>query len=181
MNLIQTELEGVYLIESFHAEDVRGSFTKTYHEAFFQNNNLCTNFRESYFSKSHKDVVRGMHFQLPPYEHEKLVYVVQGEVMDVILDLRKSSRTYGKTIQVELSDTNHRSIYIPKGVAHGFKSKIDNTIMVYNVATVYNQEFDSGIRYDSFGFDWEINNPLISERDKKLITFEEFNKLNIFL
>lgn len=179
MNLINTELEGVYIIENFFSEDVRGSFIKTYHESFFLENNLCTNFRESYFSISKKNVIRGMHFQLPPYDHEKLVYVVQGEVIDVILDLRKTSQTYGKAIQVTLSNLNYRSVYIPKGLAHGFKAKVDNTIMVYNVATTYNKEYDFGIRYDSFNFDWQTDAPVMSLRDQNLITFSQFDKQNL--
>jgi dTDP-4-dehydrorhamnose 3,5-epimerase len=180
MNLIKTDLEGVFIIENFYAEDIRGSFTKTYHESFFLDNKLCTNFKESYFSTSNKDVIRGMHFQLPPHDHEKLVYVVRGEVMDVILDLRKSSKTYGKAIEVSLSDRNHNSIYIPKGLAHGFKAKENKTIMVYNVATTYNKDHDFGIKYDSFDFDWKIETPILSDRDRNFITFKQFDKQNPF-
>lgn len=180
MKLIKTELEGVLIIENFHASDDRGSFTKTYHKEFFQENRLCTHFRESYFSVSKKNVIRGMHFQLPPHDHEKLVYVAKGEVIDVILDLRKESRTYGKAISIILNESNQRSVYIPKGLAHGFKSIQDNTIMIYNVSTVYNNKSDFGIRYDSFNFDWKVENPIISDRDKALITFERFKDSNPF-
>lgn len=180
MKLIKTELEGVFIIENFHAADGRGSFTKTYHKEFFQENRLCPDFRESYFSVSKKNVIRGMHFQLPPHDHEKLVYVAKGEVTDVILDLRKESRTYGKAISIILNESNQRSVYIPKGLAHGFKSMLDDTIMIYNVSTVYNNKSDFGIRYDSFNFNWEVENPIISDRDKALITFEEFKDSNPF-
>ncbi|MFZ7131948.1 MAG: dTDP-4-dehydrorhamnose 3,5-epimerase [Eubacteriales bacterium] len=180
MKLIKTELEGVFIIENFHASDERGSFTKTYHSDFFEKNGLCTDFKESYYSISKKNVIRGMHFQLPPHDHEKLVYVVKGEVTDVILDLRKSSKTYGKAISIVLNDKNHRSVYIPKGLAHGFKSIVENTIMIYNVSTVYNKEADCGVYFDSFNFNWELSEPIVSERDKSLITFNEFNKSNPF-
>lgn len=180
MNLLKTELGGVYLIDAFFSEDSRGSFTKTYHELFFLDHNLCTNFKENYFSKSKKNVIRGMHFQLPPHDHEKLVTVAQGRVIDVVLDLRKTSQTYGKSIEVILSDENHRSIYIPKGFAHGFRTMIDNTIMIYNTSTVYNAEHDSGIKYDSFNFDWNISSPFLSERDKQFGGFENFKKINPF-
>lgn len=180
MKLIKTEIEGVFIIENFHASDDRGSFTKTYHKEFFQKNELCTDFRESYFSVSKKNVIRGMHFQLPPHDHEKLVYVAKGEVIDVILDLRKESRTYGKAISIILNESNQRSVYIPKGLAHGFKSIQDNTIMIYNVSTVYNNKSDFGICYDSFNFNWEVESPIISDRDKALITFEEFKDSNPF-
>ncbi len=180
MKLIQTELEGVFIIENFHAEDDRGSFTKTYHMDFFTENKLCSEFRESYYSVSRKDVIRGMHFQLPPHDHEKLVYVLRGKIEDVILDLRKNSATYGKHISVELSEKNRYSVYIPKGCAHGFRSLEENSTTVYNVATVYDFESDSGIRWDSFGFDWGVNSPVMSEKDKNLVLFENFKNINPF-
>lgn len=180
MKLIQTELEGVFIIENFYSSDERGSFTKTYHNEFFEKYGLCTDFKESYFSISKKNVIRGMHFQLPPHDHKKLVYVAKGEVTDVILDMRKSSNTFGKAISIVLNDSNHRSVYIPTGLAHGFRSMVDNTIMIYNVSTVYNNETDFGLRFDSIDFNWDVSAPIISNRDRSLITFEEFNKSNPF-
>lgn len=180
MKLKETELKGVYIIENFSAEDNRGVFTKTYHRDFFKKNNLCVDYKESYFSVSRKNVIRGMHFQLPPYDHEKLVYTANGEIMDVVLDLRKSSETYGKSISVVLSDQNHKSIYIPKGLAHGFKSNSDHTVTVYNVSTVYNKQSDFGIKYDSFDFNWKVNEPIISDRDMSFMSLEEFGKTNPF-
>ncbi len=180
MKLIETELEGVFIIENFYSSDDRGSFTKTFNKNFFEENNLCTVFTENYFSKSKKDVIRGMHFQLSPFDHDKLVYVPSGAVLDVILDLRKNSKTFGKYICINLSELNKKSVYIPKGLAHGFKSLEDDTIMMYNVSTVYQREADFGISYDSFDFDWQVENPIISERDKNLISFEEFIKNSPF-
>lgn len=180
MKIRKTEIEGVFIIENFNSSDDRGSFTKTYHNEFFEESGFCTNFKESYFSISKKNVIRGMHFQLPPYDHEKLVYVAKGEVVDVILDMRKKSDTFGKTISIVLNDNNHRSVYIPKGLAHGFKSMVDNTIMIYNVSTVYNNEADYGVRFDSIDFNWYMDIPIISNRDKSLTTFEEFKKSNPF-
>lgn len=180
MELIKTELDGVFIIKNKIFKDIRGKFIKTYHNIEFKENNFCTAFKESYFSVSKKDVIRGMHFQLPPSDHEKLVYVAKGKVLDVILDLRKNSKTYGKAISIELSDENAYSVYIPKGFAHGFKTLEDESIMVYNVATVYSQECDYGIKWDSFGFDWKVEKPIISERDKNFETFEEFSKKEVF-
>lgn len=180
MKLIETELEGVFIIENFHATDERGSFIKTYHNSFFEKNGLCINFEESYFSVSKKNVIRGMHFQLPPHDHEKLVYVAKGEVTDVILDMRKRSKTYGRAISIVLNDSNYRSVYIPKGLAHGFKSMLDNTIMIYNVSTVYNNEADYGVRFDSIDFNWDVDMPIISNRDRSLMLFEEFKNSNPF-
>ncbi len=180
MKLIETKLDGVYIIENFFAGDNRGSFTKTFNEDLFKENGLCINYKESYFSVSEKDVIRGMHFQTPPYDGHKLVYVTRGSVVDVVLDLRKDSKTFGQSVAVELSAENHRSIYIPKGLAHGFKSLEDHTTLVYNVSEVYNRECDCGILYNSFDFDWNLNSPIMSERDCNFETFEAFKAHNPF-
>lgn len=180
MEILKTKLEGVYIIKNKIFQDERGKFIKTYHEEEFKKLGLCTDFKESYFSVSNKNVIRGMHFQLPPMDHEKLVYVAKGKVKDIIVDLRSNSKTKGEYIEVELSEENGYSIYIPKGLAHGFKSLEDNTTMIYNVATVYSQECDSGIKYDSFGYDWNIENPILSNRDKNFESLEEFLKKGVF-
>lgn len=165
MNIEKTALEGVYIINNFFAQDERGTFVKTFNKLDFKKNELNLDIRESYFSISKKGVIRGMHFQLPPSDHEKLVYVPFGSILDVVVDLRKKSLTYKKFISIELSAENRKSIYIPKGLAHGFKSLVDETITVYNVATEYNPKADAGIQYDSFGFDWQLKNPILSKRD----------------
>ena len=180
MKLIETELKGVFIIENFHSLDERGSFTKIYQKYFFENNGLWSDFEESYYSISKNDVIRGMHFQLPPFDHVKLVHVAKGEVIDVVLDLRKNSKTFGNWISLVLNDINQRSLYIPKGLAHGFRSMSDNTIMIYNVSTIYNNEADFGVHFDSFNYNWELSEPIVSDRDKLLISFEEFNKSNPF-
>lgn len=180
MKLLETDLQGVFIIENFFMSDERGSFTKTFNVDFFEKNNLCTQFKESYFSISQKNVIRGMHFQIPPYDHEKLVYVPKGEVLDVVLDLRKSSKSFGKSISVHLSESNHRAIYIPKGLAHGFKSLSDETITVYNVSTVHNKDADCGVNYNSFGFNWGDDNFILSERDSNLMSFNEFISKDVF-
>lgn len=178
MNIEPTALEGVYIITNFVAQDERGTFVKTFNMQDFESKNLNFEIRESYFSISKKDVIRGMHFQLPPSDHEKLVFVPVGSIIDVVVDLRKQSSSYKKHIYVELSAANRNSIYIPKGFAHGFKSLEDNTITVYNVTTEYDSNFDEGIKYNTIGFDWEILNPIISKRDidfKGLNSFCENN------
>ncbi len=180
MEILKTKLEGVYIIKNKIFQDERGRFIKTYHKEEFKKLGLCTDFKESYFSVSNKNVIRGMHFQLPPMDHEKLVYVAKGKVKDVVVDLRSDSKTKREYIEVELSEENGYSIYIPKGLSHGFKSLEDNTIMIYNVATVYSQECDSGIKYDSFGYDWNIENPILSNRDKNFESLEEFLKKGVF-
>ncbi|ENK0837469.1 dTDP-4-dehydrorhamnose 3,5-epimerase [Clostridium sporogenes] len=177
MEIEETKLNGVYIIKNPIFNDLRGTFTKIYNEELFSKFNLCTSFKESYYTVSKKDVIRGMHFQKPPYDHAKLVYVSKGKIIDVILDLRKNSSTYKKFISVELSDNNRYSMYIPKGLAHGFKSLEDNTIVVYQVSTVYNPTSDSGVRWDSFGMNWNIEDPIISDRDKSFLKLSEFKEM----
>ena len=170
-----TKLNGVYIIKNFNNVDSRGEFVKTFNKDFFKNNNLDFEIRESYYSISKKNVIRGMHFQMPPYDHEKLVYVSSGEIIDVVVDLRKKSSTFKEYISVKLSAENKKSIFISKGLAHGFKSLKNNTITIYNVATEYKSEADCGINYNSFNFDWGLKNSIISVRDKSLESLENFN------
>jgi dTDP-4-dehydrorhamnose 3,5-epimerase len=180
MTFEKTLLKDVFIINNFNVNDERGTFVKTFNKNVFNELNLNFEIRESYFSISKCKVIRGMHFQLPPHDHEKLVYVTQGAILDVVIDLRRNSNTYSKFISVELSDQNKKSIFIPRGFAHGFKSLLDDTITVYNVATEYNSIADSGIRYDSFGFDWEVENPIISKRDLSFAGINNFLKNNPF-
>jgi dTDP-4-dehydrorhamnose 3,5-epimerase/CDP-3, 6-dideoxy-D-glycero-D-glycero-4-hexulose-5-epimerase len=180
MTLEKTLLKDVFIINNFNVNDERGIFVKTFNKNVFNELNLNFEIRESYYSISKKDVIRGMHFQLPPNDHEKLVYVPHGAILDVVVDLRKKSLTYGKYIFVELSDQNKKSIFLPKGVAHGFKSLLDNTITVYNVSTEYNTLADTGIHYNSFGFDWNIIHPKVSLRDEALPELSFFCENNPF-
>jgi dTDP-4-dehydrorhamnose 3,5-epimerase/CDP-3, 6-dideoxy-D-glycero-D-glycero-4-hexulose-5-epimerase len=180
MNFENTKLKGVYIINNFNAYDNRGLFVKTFNKKQYQDNNLDFEIRESYYSVSHKNVIRGMHFQLPPHDHEKLVYVAKGSILDVIVDLRKKSKTYKQYISVKLSEENKKSIFIPKGLAHGFKSLKNGTVTVYNVASEYNADFDSGIKFDSFDFNWKSDGIVISNRDKEFKSLDSFCKNNPF-
>jgi len=172
--LEETALEGVYIINNFNAIDNRGLFAKTFNKNYFNENNLDFEIRESYYSISNKNVIRGMHFQLPPNDHEKLVYVPKGSIIDVVIDLRKESKTFKQFISVELSDENKRSIFIPKGLAHGFKSLRNDTITVYYVSTEYDEKSDQGITYNSFDYNWNIEDPLLSDRDKRFLSLNDF-------
>lgn len=177
MQIIKTELLGCYLLKPTVFTDQRGSFTKTYHDQIFSEHGFNTHWCEEYFSVSNKNVIRGMHFQLPPYDHEKLVYCVYGAVMDVIIDLRLTSPTYKKYVSIELSSTNSNMLYIPKGCAHGFKALENNTIMMYKVSTVYNQDADCGVMWNSCNIDWQLKVdeiPTVSTRDMSFVKFEEF-------
>ena len=116
-----------------------------------------------------------MHFQLPPAAHAKLVYCITGRVLDVVLDLRKDSPTFGRSYGRELSAVNREMFFIPAGFAHGFLALEDNTTMVYQTSTVHSPTHDAGVRWDSFNFDWPVKNPTLSDRDQKFPTLPEFN------
>lgn len=165
MTILETKIIGCFEILLNDISDKRGSFLKTYHIDSFKEHNLETNWAEEYFSISHKDVVRGMHFQSPPQDHAKIVTCIKGSVLDVILDLRKSSSTYMSCISFEMGEKTKKMIYIPKGCAHGFLSLENNTLMFYKVTSVYSPENDHGILWDSIDFEWPNSNVIVSNRD----------------
>ncbi len=174
MKIIKTNLDGLFIIENFYQEDNRGSFIKVF------NYDLCAQYgidfipKEIYYSISKKDVIRGMHFQIPPYDHTKLVFVVKGKVLDVVVDLRKKSSTFGKVFSIILVEKKN-ALYIPSGFAHGFRSLEEYTIVVYNQTSCYSKEHDMGILWNSIDFDWGVENPIISDRDSNFISFNKFN------
>lgn len=161
----KTSLPGVFEIDMFHSSDTRGTFVKPYHKDTLDAHGLVSEFRESFYSTNKKGVIRGMHFQYPPHEHAKIVYCTSGKLIDVILDLRKGSPTFGKWAHVELSGHNYKAVYLPVGVAHGFCVLEDNTTMVYLTSTVHAPMSDAGVLYNSFGYSWPVENPVVSERD----------------
>jgi len=154
--------------------DERGSFIKTFNDSVLQQAGIVFELKESYFSFSNKDVVRGMHFQLPPHQHAKIVFCPQGAILDVIVDLRKESSSYGKCHGQVLSASNHQAYYIPEGFAHGFKALTDNALTYYLVSSEYSREHDTGILWDSFGFNWEVATPVISQRDLSFCALRDF-------
>ncbi|NLJ83235.1 MAG: dTDP-4-keto-6-deoxy-D-glucose epimerase [Bacteroidales bacterium] len=174
MNKLSTHILGLFVLENIVFKDNRGGFQKIFSKNIFQENDLDSDFQEFYYSISNQNVIRGMHFQTPPYEHTKLVFVNQGSIVDVVLDLRKHSPTYGQFFCCELDAKDGKVLYIPKGLAHGFCAKEDNTIVNYMQTSVYNKEHDQGILYNSFGFNWQVNQPILSERDLSFETFEQF-------
>lgn len=177
MKKIDTGFDGLYILETNNFTDTRGSFQKLFNSKWFFENGLSTEFKEFYYSVSHKNVIRGMHFQLPPHEHSKLVYVSQGGIIDVVVDLRRNSQTFGKYFSIVLSSTDVRYLYIPVGFAHGFQALEDNTIVNYAQTSCYNKEADVGIHYKSFGFDWKYENTIVSERDCGFVAFEDFKTI----
>jgi dTDP-4-dehydrorhamnose 3,5-epimerase len=174
MKKIETGFEGLYILETNYFADNRGCFQKLFNFNFFNENKLDTDFKEFYYSVSEKNVIRGMHFQLPPYEHTKLVYVSKGSILDVVVDLRIHSKTYKRYYHIELNSIDAKYLYIPKGFAHGFLSLEDGTIVNYAQTSCYNKDADCGIAFSSFGFDWGIENPIVSGRDLTFETIEIF-------
>ena len=122
MNVLSTDIEGLVVVQPPIHSDERGSFVKTYNEALFKNLGIGFRPREEFFSISHRNVIRGMHFQLPPADHAKVVYCLTGSILDVVLDLRTGGRTYGKWWTRELNDVSRELVHIPLGCAHGFLS-----------------------------------------------------------
>lgn len=116
-----------------------------------------------------------MHFQLPPYEHTKLVYLNSGKILDVVLDIRKTSKTFGQHFSIQMNIENPTLIYIPVGCAHGFLSLEDNSMVSYLQTSVYNKDFDTGILWNSFGMEWKTENPIVSDRDNSFIKLGTFN------
>jgi dTDP-4-dehydrorhamnose 3,5-epimerase len=165
MDIIELDIPGSYLIKPRVHSDRRGCFVKTLVASKLAEFGLDVGFVEQYYSVSKANVIRGMHFQLPPHDHFKLVYCALGSVTDVFLDLRKESVTYAKYFSLQLgSDTGH-VLYLPKGIAHGFAVNQAPALMVYNLTSEYAPEFDAGIRWDSFGYDWGVSHAVMSERD----------------
>lgn len=154
--------------------DVRGLFLKTYHETTFRALGLCTDWREEFVSTSAKGVLRGLHFQVPPEQHTKLVVCLAGRVLDVVLDLRAGSPTYGTCASVELSPGRANAMYVPAGFAHGFQALEDGSILHYKVSSMHAPAQDQGLRWDSIGFAWPITAPILSPRDATFGALADF-------
>ena len=167
IELNESRIPGCFELRPKVFNDERGTFVKTFHFDVFIEMGLQTKWAEEYYSISRKGVLRGLHFQLPPHDHEKLVYCVAGKVEDVVVDLRCGSPTYGQCVMFELSSEVANMVYIPRGFAHGFYTISDTATMMYKVSTVYAPEYDAGIHWNSVDFAWPDNNPILSKRDSE--------------
>ena len=175
MKINKTFIEDLLIIEPQLFKDERGFFYESYNKnnlnkiieiAFVQDNE----------SKSKKGVIRGLHFQKPPYAQTKLVRCISGSILDVAVDLRKNSKTYGKSFSVELSSENNKQLFVPKGFAHGFQVLSETAIVNYKVDNFYNPKSDSGIIWNDkdLSIDWNLDlKPNLSDKDLKLISFKE--------
>lgn len=171
MNIIKTDIEGVVIIEPKVFGDSRGYFFESYSQRDFNSLVGEVNFVQDNESKSCYGVIRGLHFQKPPFEQSKLVRVVKGKVLDVAVDIREGSPTFGKHVAVELSEENHRQLFIPKGFAHGFSVLSEEAVFQYKCDNFYAPEYEGAIAWDdpALGINWRIpvDKVIISEKDKK--------------
>jgi len=177
MEIIKTSIEGLLIIKPKIFEDERGYFMESFKESFIKDNFPEIHFVQDNESKSSYGVLRGLHFQKPPFEQTKLVRVVKGVVQDVAVDLRTDSPTYGKYESIILSDENKKQLFIPKGFAHGFIVLSNEAVLSYKVDNLYSPKFESGIHYKdkNLNIDWKIEkkNIIVSDKDNKLICLKK--------
>lgn len=169
----ETGIPGCYELVPDIFSDLRGAFVKTFHKEWFHELGLPTEYGEEYTSRSRKGVLRGLHFQLPPEAHGKLIYCSEGEVLDVAVDLRHGP-TYGKYEMTRLTADCGNMVYVPVGCAHGFYALTDGAVIVCKQTRCFAPAEDSGIRWDSCGIPWPDMHPILSDKDQSMVLFEDF-------
>jgi dTDP-4-dehydrorhamnose 3,5-epimerase len=179
MNVITTPFEGLLIIEPKIFNDSRGFFFESYNSDEYYKNGITCNFVQDNQSLSNKNVLRGLHFQNPPFAQDKLVRVISGSVLDVVVDIRKNSPTYGQHFMLELSGKNNLALFVPKGFAHGFICLEDNTLFYYKCSALYKREAESGLLWNDpqLNINWGIQNPILSDKDLVYKNFDKFNSL----
>jgi dTDP-4-dehydrorhamnose 3,5-epimerase len=173
-----TEIEGLVVIETKKFSDERGYFFESFHQEKFEAYIARkVSFLQENESLSKKNVVRGLHFQKPPFAQGKLVRVPYGKVLDIAVDIRKNSTTYGAVFQIELSQDNGKQLWIPEGFAHGFASLEENSLLSYKCTNYYNKESEDALQWNdkALSIDWGIINPIVSEKDSIAQSFTTFN------
>jgi dTDP-4-dehydrorhamnose 3,5-epimerase len=180
MKVIETELAGVKIFEPTVFSDTRGCFLETWKKKEYEAAGIDLNFVQDNVSASQKNVLRGLHYQYP-HQQAKLVQVLVGEVFDTAVDIRLGSPTFGKSITVELSETNHRQLYIPVGFAHGFCVTSDRAIFSYKCTAYYDSASEGGIIWNDpdLNINWPIDKPELSEKDSKLPTLADISTDNL--
>jgi dTDP-4-dehydrorhamnose 3,5-epimerase len=174
MEIIATALAGVHVIRPRVFEDARGSFVKTYQAETLRQAGLAFQPQEEFFSVSRRNVIRGLHVLLPPHAQTRLIYCVAGRVLDVVVDLRKASPTFGRVLTRELSAANREMLFIPEGFAHGFLTLEEASVMVYLASPVHSPAHDTGITWNSIDFEWPVREPVLSDRDRKFPALRDF-------
>jgi dTDP-4-dehydrorhamnose 3,5-epimerase len=170
----KTKIPGCFELQLAKFQDQRGCFVKTFHREVFLRHQLEAEFAEEYYSVSATGVLRGMHVQLPPHDQVKIVHCAAGEVMDVVVDLRTGSPTYGAFEVFRLSAERANMVYMAKGLAHGFYVIDGPAMVMYKATTVHAPEADQGVRWNSLNIPWPDPNPVVSERDRQFPPFHEF-------
>lgn len=175
MEKIATALPGLFVLSPRVFEDSRGYFFEAYNQKSFAAVDIQLNFVQDNQSSSSYGVIRGLHYQLPPDAQTKLVRVLQGRILDVVLDIRKGSPTFGQHFSIELSAENKKQLFVPKGFAHGFSVLSENAIVLYKCDAFYSKDCDAGILFDdpALGIDWKIpaDKVLVSDKDRQLPVF----------
>ena len=176
MEIIKTSIEGLIIIKPKVFGDARGCFFESWSKAGYQNIGLDLEFVQDNQSLSQKGVLRGLHFQNPPFAQGKLVRVIQGSVIDVTVDIRKDSTTYGQHFVIKLSEDNKKVVWIPPGFAHGFVTLEDDTVFTYKCTGVYNKASEGGLVWNDadLNINWGVENPLVSEKDMVAGSFKDF-------
>tara|TARA_B100001250_G_C19730890_1_gene758440 strand:+ start:210 stop:752 length:543 start_codon:yes stop_codon:yes gene_type:complete len=176
MEIIKTAIEGLLIIKPKVFRDERGHFFESWSKKAYQNIGLDLVFVQDNQSLSQKGVLRGLHFQNPPFAQGKLVQVVKGSVIDVVVDIRKNSTTYGEHFAVKLSEENQTTFWIPEGFAHGFVALENDTIFTYKCTGVYNKDSEGALVWNDvdLNIDWGVENPLVSEKDMLAASFNNF-------
>jgi dTDP-4-dehydrorhamnose 3,5-epimerase len=176
MKVTKTEFNGLLIIEPRVFHDDRGYFFESWNKQTFFDAGIPYDFVQDNQSSSAVDVIRGLHFQVPPHAQGKLVRVSRGSVLDVAVDLRRNEPTYGKHFKIHLNDKDHKMVFIPPGFAHGFKTLEEHTLFVYKCTDVYARETERSIRWDDpdLGIDWETTSPQLSEKDRNAPLFRDF-------
>lgn len=176
MEFIPLDIDGLCLIKPNVFKDPRGYFFESYNNIAFGNNGITDQFVQDNQSLSQPGVLRGMHFQLPPFAQSKLVRVIKGAVLDVAVDIRKNSKTYGQHVTVELNEENNLMLYIPVGFAHGFLTLKADTIFSYKCGNVYNKASERGIMWNDpeLNISWNCAQPILSDKDLTNEAFKEF-------
>ncbi|MCK9452159.1 MAG: dTDP-4-dehydrorhamnose 3,5-epimerase [Bacteroidales bacterium] len=176
MEIITTKIPDLLIVKPTVFEDNRGYFFESYNKEQFLGKGIDQNFVQDNESKSMKGVLRGLHFQAPPFAQGKLVRVMKGAVLDVAVDIRKNSPTYGQWASIELTESNKMMYWVPPGFAHGFVTLEDSTVFFYKCTNVYNKASEGSIRWNDpdLNIDWNIKNPILSEKDQISPLFKDF-------
>ena len=176
MEIVKTSIQGLLLIKPKVFGDDRGCFFESWSKKSYQELGLDIDFVQDNQSLSKKGVLRGLHFQKPPFAQGKLVRVVKGAVLDVVVDIRKASITYGQHVCFKLSENNKNIVWIPPGFAHGFVTLEEDTVFSYKCTEIYNKEYEDSLLWNDpdLNIDWGIDNPLVSEKDSVAGSFKTF-------